>query len=293
MGTQDQFPDTQTTQETTPLPKGLFWRGHILWISRNVNGQRVQVSTGCKTIEDGLEAYRDFIEKHGLDKKPSPAQNGPQELPELPKGLYWKGNVIWLSRSVNGQHYNFSTGTSDPKLATQLLSDFNLRAFKGEKLGVYSRTPLTFRELAERYIEQGRLGGGLRPKSIARYQAIRDHFETFLQMRDLAERDAGTLGPAVVEDYKAWRFSTPVRRNGSPVTNGSPASKPGASPRTVQTEVQIVGSFFRYGVQIGLVDQNPVSRTRGIRVPEKAYTYLEEDEIKRLLDVAAAYDVWA
>jgi hypothetical protein len=38
--------------------------------------------------------------------------------------------VIWLSRTVEGKHYNISTGTSEPKLAEQFLANFNLKAFK-------------------------------------------------------------------------------------------------------------------------------------------------------------------
>jgi len=84
--------------------------------------------------------------------------------------------------------------------------------FKGEKLGVAARTKLTFREIADRYLEQGRLNG-LRLKTLARYTAVRDHFQVFLQQRRLAGTDAAKLGPDVIEDYKAWRAGTPLRRH--------------------------------------------------------------------------------
>jgi len=35
---------------TKELPRGLRWRGGVLWISKKLNGKRYQFSTGCKTL---------------------------------------------------------------------------------------------------------------------------------------------------------------------------------------------------------------------------------------------------
>lgn len=202
------------------LRRGLFWRGDVLWINKKVGGRRHQVSAGCKSVEEGLEVFHEFLREHGFKPRAGAGRRTVQERTALTKGLYWRGGVIWLSRVVNGQHYNISTGTANPKLAEQFLADFNLKVFKGEKLGVAARTKTTFADLAGRYLEQGRLGG-LRPKTLARYTAVRDHFEKFLSQRRLAGADAAAITPTVIEDYKAWRASTPLNRNGWPILQTS------------------------------------------------------------------------
>ena len=154
-------------QEHDPLPRGLHWRGGVLWINKKINGKRFQFSTGCKDLDQGKSAFEAFLSKHDDKKKPGSGRRPNKTRPDLPKGLYWKGNVIWLSRSVDGKHYNVSTGTSDPKLAVQFLSDFDLKAFKGEKLGVINKAKITFEQIANRYLEQGQLHG-LRAGTITR-----------------------------------------------------------------------------------------------------------------------------
>jgi integrase/recombinase XerD len=97
----------------------------------------------------------------------------------------------------------------------------------------------------------------------------------------------------VVEDYKAWRSSTPVNRNGYPVADVRQADRQGAASKTLQLEVQTIGAFFRYAVRLGLVEENPVARIRGVRVVSKAPVYLDEEEIPRFLDAARTFDQWA
>lgn len=239
-----------------------------------------------------MEVFNELLREHETERTAGAGHRTAQERPALPKGLYWRGGVIWLSRVVNGQHYNISTGTANPKLAEQFLADFNLKVFKGEKLGVAARTKTTFADLAGRYLEQGRLGG-LRPKTLARYTAVRDHFEKFLSQRRLAGADAAAITPTVIEDYKAWRASTPLNRNGWPVAAGQEAGSSGAALKTLQFELQTVGTFFKHSVQLGILEKNPVERARPIRLKERVPVYLEAPEIEALLKAAASYDEWS
>lgn len=128
----------------------------MLWINKTISGRRHQISTGCKTIEDAIQFFEEFLREHGVRTKAAAkagaGRRAALDRPELPRGLYWKDNIIWLSRVVDGRHYNVSTGTSNRKLAEQFLADFNLKAFKGEKLGVVARTRITFDDIARRYL---------------------------------------------------------------------------------------------------------------------------------------------
>jgi len=62
-----------TESSSEELPPGLFWRNDVLWIRKKVKGRRFQFSTGCRTLEDGLKAYREFLNEHGLGRKKTTA----------------------------------------------------------------------------------------------------------------------------------------------------------------------------------------------------------------------------
>lgn len=128
------------------LLRGLYRRGKVLWVNKKIDGKRHQFSTETSDIDEAVKVLEEFLRSSGVHNRQPPATH---DRPPLPRGLYWKGPVIWLSRVVDGKHYNQSTGTSDPKLAEQYLADFNLRAFKGEQLGVKVKPRVAFEALAE------------------------------------------------------------------------------------------------------------------------------------------------
>jgi hypothetical protein len=187
-----------TISQSVALPPGLRWRGDVLWISKKIDGKRYQRSTGCKTLEEGLEVFGDFLAEHGQQKPTAGAGRRLQiDRVKLPRGLYWKGSVIWLSKSVKGVHYNVSTGTDNAALAKKFLDDFNLKVFKEVKLGVKSRARITFADLATRHLEQGKLSG-LRAGTIKIYSTVRDHFVRFLELQGLAATGIDTLTSGLI-----------------------------------------------------------------------------------------------
>jgi len=274
------------------VPNGLIKRGKVYSICKRIGGKRFQESTGCEELEDALKVFQKFINEHTPSVTAGAGRRLVTGKPKLMKGLYWKGNVIWLSRTVDGVHHNISTGTSDVKLAEQFLADFNLKAFKGEKLGVANRKKITFENLANRSIEDGRMHG-LREQSLKRYSAVRDHFQNFLIERRLSEADVAAISASNIDEFKSWRMNQPVTRNGVPLGEGEVPDTLGVKPKTLQFEVQTVGTFLRYGVRVGLIEKNPVSSTRPVKVSEAAPIYLDENEIKAFLGAAAKYDEWA
>ena len=274
------------------LPRGLRWRGDVLWINKKIDGKRFQLSTGCKTLEEGQEVFDAFLAEHGQQKPTAGAgRRLLTDRPKLPKGLYWKGAVIWLSKMVKGQHYNLSTGTDNVTLAKKFLDDFNLKTFKEEKLGVKSRQKITFEGLANKHLEQANLNGR-RAGTIKIYSTVRDNFIRFLELRGLATASIEKLTAEIIEDFKTWRATTPINRNGLPVKDGEKADKPGVAPKTLQSDVCAIGTFLAYGVKRGYIEKNPVADIEPVHLPAKAPVYLEELEIKALLEAAQSYDEW-
>jgi len=240
-------------------------------------------------LDQGLIVFEEFLLQYGIKKSPGSGRRINTDRPVLPKGLYWKGRVIWLSRVADGKHYNISTGTSDIELAAQFLANFDLKAFKGEQLGVITKPKVSFEQMANRYIEQGKLNG-LRIRSLIRYQEVANNFMKFLDLRGINSDDAKNISPTLIDDYKVWRSSTPLNRK----LNASP-ERPGAdvrcaSSRTLQLEMRGISAFFKLAVRLRLLDENPVERTRSIRVTTKLPVYLDETELKAFLKAATEID---
>src|SRR5437868_10875898 len=96
-----------TVNQDEALPPGLRWRGGVLWIAKKIEGRRYQRSTGCRTLQEGVAVYETFLAEHGQQKLTAGAGRRLQtDRAELPKGRYWKGKIIWLSKSVKGEDHN-------------------------------------------------------------------------------------------------------------------------------------------------------------------------------------------
>jgi hypothetical protein len=67
-------------------------------VNKTIRGKRHQFSTGCSSLVEAEKVLRDFLK----DKQVGSPASANEKVP-LPKGLYWKGNVIWLSRMVEGK----------------------------------------------------------------------------------------------------------------------------------------------------------------------------------------------
>jgi hypothetical protein len=63
-----------STQDSTALPRGLRWRGDVLWINKKINGKRYQLSTGCKDLIQGTIVFEEFLLQHGV-KMSGPFRN--------------------------------------------------------------------------------------------------------------------------------------------------------------------------------------------------------------------------
>lgn len=74
---------------------------------------------------------------------------------------------------------------------------------------------------------------------------------------------------------------------------GEQADSTGAAPKTLQFEVQTLGTFLKHGLRLKFISENPASDVRPVRVSEKVPVYLEEQEITALLNSARTFDQWS
>jgi hypothetical protein len=86
---------------TKELPRGLRWRGGVLWISKKIDGRRYQVSTGCKTLEGGLEAFNEFLREHGQRESAGGGRRIITDRPTLPKGVSKLDSLLAKSIFLN------------------------------------------------------------------------------------------------------------------------------------------------------------------------------------------------
>jgi hypothetical protein len=157
----------KSVQPGGPLPKGLYWRGGVIWV-RCIDGatdKRVSsFGTSVQDAEDLLARLRTERVAGKIDKalerntltpmvRETPARSKRvQPGDPLPKGLFWRSGVIWvrcLDGTTDKRVSSFGTSVA---AAEALLARLRVERTAGKldkSLGRKSLTP-TVRELVER-----------------------------------------------------------------------------------------------------------------------------------------------
>ena len=114
-----------------------------------------------------------------------------------------------------------------------------------------------------------------RPSTTKRYGAVIRTFQTFLQRHFPHVTDLADLDPVVFERYKIWRKSTPVSRNGRPITQRDlerlkkeqgNSIQPCARDNTVNAELSFLRAIFNHAVREEVLDRSPLQGVRGFEV---------------------------
>ena len=85
------LPKFPVSKDSELLPRGLRWRGDVLWINKKINGRRYQLSTGCKDLAQGMIAFEEFLLQHGVKQTPGSGRRINTDRPDLPKGYPFEG----------------------------------------------------------------------------------------------------------------------------------------------------------------------------------------------------------
>lgn len=145
-----------------------------------------------------------------------------------------------------------------------------LKALEGDAVrrqAGLSRQPVSVFDFIEQNLENLKLD--LKDSSITRYRAQFDHLKRFLRSQDVALLSQVT--PEVIERFKALRLSE------------------GASKRTVNHELATIGAMLRRAVDMGYLENNPVSKVKRLRLERKQPPrYWTAPEIERVKTVCNA-----
>jgi integrase len=162
----------------------------------------------------------------------------------------------WINYRIHGKQYKRKIGPNK-KLAEQILHDIELKALRGEYLGIYEEKKIPFADFAQEYLEFAKstkapstYGGNVREM-----QRLMRAFDEYLPK----------LTTAMIEKYKVQRSQQ-------------------VKPATVNRELALLKHMFTKAVDWGYLKQNPAKPVKLLKEPPGRLRYLEPDEIDRLLE---------
>jgi integrase len=177
--------------------------------------------------------------------------------------LYKRGSVWWMSFTHNGQQFRRSTETEDKKLATRIFDKLKGEIAEGKWFEKPEGEHITFCELMDKYMSDYSAINKA-PRSYERDQGLRKNLEPVFGKMFLTE-----ITPRQIAEYKVKR------------------RKEGASPRTVNYELTLMGHAFNLALrEWGMVRENPVSKVRKETVNNLIERWLTFEEEAKLLEAS-------
>lgn len=167
------------------------------------------------------------------------------------------------------------------QVAQQRLKDIEYR-LSIDRAGI-ADPKVTVRELMEKFEETTR--STVRPKSLRKYQDVLQHFRAFLGPRagKMLVRQVTSL---VIEEYITWR-----REGNSGFEHRSPKNGNGAKAKTINTEVDILGTLFNRAKEWHFISESPVKNVRRLKEDDsKPFRFFSLEEIEVLRLVADGWD---
>ena len=184
----------------------------------------------------------------------------------LPEGMVLRGRVYWASFRQHGRRVRKAL-SRDLGNARQMLVELRSRAQKGDFGILDNDLPLV--EIHRHWLQH--LRQTKKPGTVRRYEYSLAAIGPALPAR-LAQLTAQTI---LV--YREWRLAG------------------GASPRTVNLDVNTVRTMLRWAVKQKMIGSNPIADVENLRHDHpKEGRPLTGDEVKRLLDTSPQpwRDIW-
>ena len=186
---------------------------------------------------------------------------------------YWRGAwVVDVSARVDGKRKRSITTFGPGAKAKAAAQAYAAEISQPRKLSrFWQQQTATFRELWESFAAHELIGPTPGPATVADYKAVaRIYLLPNLGTRLLFEIDA-----QVIMDLKSKLLTAA----GSKAERGS--GKP-LSPRTVAKILTLLGTLFRYGKRLGLVNDNPAADVKKPKGSKRSVYILDPAEIGRL-----------
>ena len=175
--------------------------------------------------------------------------------------IYKRGNVWYLSYRAGGKRVRKSVGKSK-KLAILAQKEVEVRLAK-KKLGWEEIRDPTFYDFQEKYLQY--LKANTRPTTYVRYRKALQHFTDFLTSYGTASAKLSQISFQLIEEYKQERSKT-------------------VKPLTVNVELKVLKALYNFALKCKCARENPVSEVSFYKEIEKKPRFLQEKEIKELLD---------
>lgn len=180
---------------------------------------------------------------------------------DWPKGLYRRSNSYRFRKVVHGRQIIEVWGRISLLEALHRATRYNFDIEEGREPDFErARREITVAGFA-RDVWLRKKATEVRPKSLARYRAVVEHFIEYLeQVRGLHAPVLGAVGYELASDYVVHRASTPIMPNGH--KKYTRAIRSGASKKTVHCERETLFQMFGEAVRRELIKQNPFAGVR-------------------------------
>lgn len=196
-------------------------------------------------------------------------------------GSIYKRNDIWyVNLRVNSRRVRRKAGKSK-HLAQLLLNDLELKAERNQ-LGFLERKEVPLEEFIQKFLTYSQANN--RQSTTNRYKGAMGVFMRFIKEMTHVKR-LSDLTTDIIEQFKIWRKSIPVARNGrNPEKVKREHVKAGAKSYTVNFEVMTIKTMLNLAVRWKFLEKNPANGVKDLKTDDsKKRRFLTDIECEWLL----------
>jgi integrase len=161
----------------------------------------------------------------------------------------------YINYRIHGKQYKRKIAPNK-KLAEQILHDIELKALRGEYLGIHEAKKITFADFLKEYLAWARVNKGAKTYELNRFCGDR--------LREAFTGSLTGLMAKQVEDYKVLRRQT-------------------VKPATVNRELAMLKHMCTKALEWGCLKVNPLKSVKFLKEPPGRLRYLTQDEMDALL----------
>ena len=173
------------------------------------------------------------------------------------KGIYKRGNVYYISYSLSGKRIQRAVST-DRKLAEAVLQKRKVEIAEGKHLDIKRIPKVKFEDFVDEYLEihSKPNNKSWRKSDYPNLNGLKKYFSGKC-LHEITTKD--------IEYYRAERIKE-------------------VSKATVNRILNCLSSLFSRGIEWGKCTENPMSKVKLFKVPNKRLRFLEREEIGKLLE---------
>ena len=176
--------------------------------------------------------------------------------------VFLKNEAWWIDTYIKGKRIRRKIGPD--KETTELVEkDLQVKAARGEHLGIMEERKIRFEDFATDYLEWSTANKAERTY-ITDQCIINRQLTPFIQGRHL-----GSVKPKAVEDYKTHRLRT-------------------IQPRTVNRELAVLRSMFTRAIEWQYVKAHPMADIKDLKYQKSPPAFLTLDQLDQLLEACGS-----